>query len=262
MEINKEISYLIGLFQTDGSMSEYTGNKGNFSIELSSKDEDIIYKIKELIPYNYNIKKRTRKTIVNNREYNNESICLRVYNLEFRTFLNECGIPYGKKSKIIKPPLQLKDLSIKDYLRGLYDGDGSLGFTKTDLPYMSFTTDSDSISKFIVENISKITKKPLKKLKRNNRDNIYNICITKEDTILFVNELYYDNCLSIKRKYDNAQLIKKWKRPITMKKVISKRWNNDEDNYILNNNMIDSMKKLNRTDKSIKTRLWRLKKRM
>ena len=45
-----------------------------------------------------------------------------------------------------------------------------------------------------------------------------------------------------------------------MKKVISKRWNNDEDNYILNNNMIDSMKKLNRTDKSIKTRLWRLKK--
>ena len=44
MEINKEISYLIGLFQTDGSMSEYTGNKGNFSIELSSKDEDIIYK--------------------------------------------------------------------------------------------------------------------------------------------------------------------------------------------------------------------------
>lgn len=60
MFIDKNTSYMIGLFQTDAHMSKGDRNRGRFVLEISSKDEDIIYKLEKLIPYYSNIKKRTR----------------------------------------------------------------------------------------------------------------------------------------------------------------------------------------------------------
>lgn len=53
-----------------------------------------------------------------------------------------------------------------------------------------------------------------------------------------------------------------WVRPIEKKKIDFSRnkWTKDEDNYILNNNILDSMNLLERTEKSIRIRLYRLKK--
>lgn len=260
MEINNDISYMIGIFQTDGSMSLYERNRGKFQLELSLKDEDIIYKLKNIIPYKSLIKKRKRLTSIKEHKYNNETISLCVYDLNFRNELLNWGIPYGKKSKIIKPPLYIKNLSIKDYIRGLYDGDGSLGMTSKNIPYVSFTTDSDDIVNFLKEYISKITNKPLKNIKRNIRDNIYNISITKEDAVKFCNEIYYDGCLSLDRKYQKSIDVKKWVRPVDM--VISNKlsWDDYQDNFILNNNLEKSIEYLNRNENSIRMRLWRLKK--
>lgn len=260
MEINRDTSYMIGLFQTDGSMSLEGKNKGRFRLELSSKDEDIVHKIKDLIPYNYHIRKRTRKTKVNNREYNNETIQLTVHSLEFRNFLVNCGIPYGLKSKIIKPPLHLPNLSIPDYVRGLYDGDGSLGMTTKDYPFMSFATDSDDIATFLTNYICEVTGKSLKIMKRNNRDDIYNIGVMKEDAIILSNEVYYKGCLSLDRKYMKAEEVRKWERPTDMKFGAERKWwTKDQDEYILNHTIEESMEYLDRTEDSIEMRLWRLK---
>lgn len=218
MGIDINTSYMIGLFQTDGSMSLDDRNRGKFQLEIAHKDEDIIYKLEKLIPYHVGIKKRSRNNILNGYTYNNnKSIIMTIWDKNFRRFLLESGIPYGLKSKIIKPPLNLSNLSILDYIRGLYDGDGSLGMTSQNIPYVSFTTDSDNIGNFLVNYISKLTGKTLKIMKRNNRDNIYNIVITKEDAVNFCNEIYYENCLSLDRKYNKAIEIKKWIRPIDMK---------------------------------------------
>jgi hypothetical protein len=94
----------------------------------------------------------------------------------------------------------------------------------------------------------------------NKRDNIYNIVITKEDAIKFCNEIYYDSCLSINRKKEKSEIIKKWIRPENMKKIDfeRKKWTKNDDDIIMNNNIEDSMKKLNRTEKSIKIRKIRL----
>lgn len=260
MEINKEISYLIGLFQTDGNIHETTRNRGKAIIELSIKDEDIIEKIKELIPYNYTITKRIRNNNINGHNYiNKEYISIRICDMNFRNFLKNCGVPCGKKSNIIEPPLHLENLSIPDYIRGLYDGDGSLGMTSKNIPFVSFITSSDKLSNFIQNYIKDIIGKE-KNTKRNKRDNVYNITIFKEDSVEFCNKIYYENCLSMKRKYDISVEIKNWKRPSTMKKVENRKiWNKIEDNFILNNSVEDSIKKLNRSKKSITTRLTRLK---
>ena len=262
MEINNNTSYMIGLFQTDGSLSKGKGNKGKFQLEISSKDKDIIFKLKDIIPYYSGIRTRTRYTKIKKYEYNCDYISLSVCRLEFRNFLFESGVPYGKKSKIIKPPLYLEKLSIKDYVRGLYDGDGSLGMTKENIPYISFTTDSDDIAYFLVEYISKITNKPIKNIKRNKRDNIYNIVITKEDAIELCNEIYYDGCISLDRKFQKSLDVKNWKRPNNMKHNDNRKiWTKYQDEYILNHEIDESMDYLNRTEESVKMRLWRLNKK-
>ena len=40
-----------------------------------------------------------------------------------------------------------------------------------------------------------------------------------------------------------------------------KKWDKEQDEFISNNSIEDSIIKLNRTEKSIKTRLWRLNKK-
>jgi hypothetical protein len=222
IKIDNNYSYMIGLFQTDGSMYESERNRGKFSLSLSIKDKDIIYKLKELIPYNSNISKRFKKTHFQRKnkiyEYNNEIIALTVSNKYFRDFLLTCNIPYGKKSKIIIPPFHLENFSEIDYIRGLFDGDGSLGFTKQEFPYIGFTTESENIKDYLLEFFSEITEKSLKNANRNKRDDIYNILLFKEDAVKFCEMIYYKDCLSLNRKYNIARDIINWIRPIEMKK--------------------------------------------
>lgn len=263
MEINSDISYLIGLFQTDGNISEGSRNRGKATIELSIKDEDIIEKIKELIPFNYKITKRKRDINFGKYDYSNKDyISIRICDMEFRKFLNKSGVPSGKKSSIISPPLHLENLSIKDYVRGLYDGDGSLGMTGKNIPFVSIVTSSENLANFLFDYLSKITGKNRKKTSPNKRDNVYNIMITKEDAIKFCNEVYYDGCLSMNRKKEKSELVKKWVRPPKMKIVTKdeyKFWTEDKDDYILNHSIEESINMFNKSKKSIQIRLIRLK---
>lgn len=254
--IDKNISYLIGLFQTDGSLYETTRNRGRFQIELNIRDSDIIYKISNLIKYNYQIS--TRDRITNFGE--SKTIILKVYNIEFRNLLNHWGIPAGRKSEIIAPPLHLHNLSIIDYIRGLYDGDGSVGFSKNNIPFISLTTKSEKIKDFIIEFISKTTGTQAKTISKNKRDNIYNITCLSEDARVLSNALYYNNCLSINRKFEKAAQVKTWIRPLGIKKIENRKiWTKEQDNFILSNSIENSMEVLGRTEESIKMRLWRLK---
>jgi len=254
----KIFSYLIGLFQTDGNLYDSTRNRGKFQIELSKKDADIIYKIKDfLISTNVNC---TISTRVKNTNFGvSNSITLSVQKLQFRDLLKQWGVPSGKKSIIISPPLHQKRLSINNYIRGLYDGDGSLGFTKTNFPFVSFTTQSENVKNFLLNFISEITFKPVKDIAKNKRDNVYNFAIYKEDAQLFCKNIYPTNCLSINRKYQLAQNIKNWNRPPKMVISNKKRWDSKQDNYILSHTILESMAVLNRSKKSIQTRLWRIK---
>jgi len=263
MEINKDTSYLIGLFQTDGNIYDSSRNRGKAVIELSIKDEDIIEKIKKLIPYNYTITKRKRNIVINKYNYyEKEYISIRVCDMNFRKFLNECGVPSGKKSDIISPPLHLENLSIRDYIRGLYDGDGSLGMTGKNIPFVSIVTSSENLANFLFNYISEITSKNKKINLPNKRDNIYNIVITKEDAIKFCNEIYYDNCLSMNRKKEKSEIIKNWIRPIKMKHIVRneyKFWTKDKDEFISSHTIEESMCFFNKSKKSIQMRLIRLK---
>lgn len=218
---DKSYSYLIGIAQSDGYLNKNKNrkDKGSFSLEISVKDIDILVKLKNIIPSKSTISQRTKNT---NFKKNYESAKLSCYDSCFRYTLNYYGVPYGKKSKIIKPPIQ-EYISI-DYWRGIIDGDGALGFTAKGLPFISLVTASDKLAKefcdFVCNNTDSI--RDFKKINKNKRDNVYNIMFTNEDALCIVKKLYYDNCLSIDRKKEKSNEMLKWIRPVNSKKIKSR----------------------------------------
>lgn len=253
-----ELAYWVGFFQTDGNLykdKREGKNRGKFSISLSIRDKNIIYKLKKFIPVYCSISYRTQDT---NFKKDYKSIVLTISDIRFRRMINELGVPYGKKSDIIKPPKM--PFSEIDYIRGLIDGDGSLGFEEgRGVPFISLTTDSEDIAqyykKFILEKTGII-----KRDNRNKRDKIYNIMLQSDGAVSIVKILYTPKCLCINRKYKAAKKIIGWERPKHWKvKIIGQLWSKDQDLFITSHSISESIAFLKRSKSSIKTRLWRLK---
>lgn len=249
-----EFAYFYGFIQADGSLSKATRNRGRLSIEINRNDSLLLEQFKKLLPNISYLSERERSTNFS-KEY--KSTTLKVYDKKFRDNLVELGMLYGKKSDIVGVPNV--DFSEVDYYRGIIDGDGSLGLTGNGFPFLTLVTASDSLKNNYLNFLETITGKK-KEMSRNKRDNIYNICIYKEDAQKVVAILYYDNCIGLERKKQKAVEVLSWRRPKGMRKVPNKRkWTKEEDEYILSHTLTESVEQLGRGTSSIKTRLWRLR---
>jgi len=256
LELTKEESYMIGFLQCDGHLSQGTRNRGKLQLEVSVRDRDIIEKFYEIISkkYNVSIYERTRDT---NFKDDYSSISLNVFDQEFRRLINRY-IPYGKKDSLITPP---GDVSVVDYIRGLYDANGALGITSTGRCFISLCANSDSIKDYILEHI-KLELGIAKQINRNKRDGIYNICLFDEDAQKYTKLLYGDSCIHVDRKYCKYLEIQEWKRTIQKIEFDRKRWTASEDRIASSPDLQMQEKRaiLDRTDRSIKMRSWRLTK--
>ncbi|MFI1368289.1 hypothetical protein [Streptomyces griseochromogenes] len=126
-----EYAYMFGFLQADGHLAKGVGQKGRLTVEISAQDIDLLREFQKLTPYNSSIRERTRST--NFAEMHTAAIWS-VCSLEARTTINELGLPYGRKSKTIAPPNV--EFPRCDYLRGLIDADGSVGFTSKGFPFV------------------------------------------------------------------------------------------------------------------------------
>ncbi|MFC9927105.1 LAGLIDADG family homing endonuclease [Streptomyces sp. NPDC127190] len=250
-----EYAYMFGFLQADGHLQPGAGQKGRLSVELGARDVDLLRKFQQLTPYNSSITERTRST---NFAKSHTSATWTLCSLEARTRLNELGLPYGRKSKTIAPPNT--DCSRRDYLRGLIDADGSVGFTSKGVPFVSLTTASSAIA-FWVRDYSKGVTGAERSLKRNARDGIYNILYTMEAAQRLAADLYYPGCLSLDRKRASADSLSAWTRPAEMRaEHTRRRWTETEDRILLKlNSPMAAADALGRTLQSCNLRLWRLR---
>lgn len=136
--------YILGLYITDGNIffkSKKDGSRGSGSIDLSSIDIDILEKIRDMVCPNLPIKKVV----------NTNCSRLRISNTEIANWfvLNEC-IP--NKTKIVKFP-NIPPKYLKDFVRGLIDGDGSIGLYDRG-PMVRF----DSASFLLIETLCEVIK--------------------------------------------------------------------------------------------------------
>lgn len=255
IDLTKETdAYFIGFSQSDGNLSAGTRNRGKLGIEISKRDLNILEAFRDRFPTYTRLSERTRDT---NFKKDYTASTLRICNKAFRDELVACGVPYGKKSGIVSPP-SFPELNRIAYLRGLIDGDGSLGFTEKGIPFISFCTQSEDLKDYYAKFITEVAG-GVPTSKRNKRDNIYNIILFSSRAQAVVSALYLNASISIHRKQVLADSIIAWERPEGYRKPsIKKFWGKEDDAYILNHSLEESMIHLGRTDSSIKVRIWRL----
>lgn len=250
---NASHSYFFGFVQADGHLRRIKGNKGALSVELGSQDRWLLEQFTQLVPVYSSITTRRRKTNFKD-EY--ESAAWTVYDLAFRQTLLALGMPEGRKSAIVAPPQV--EFSQADYYRGLVDADGALGLTSNGYPFLTLTTHSESLANGYLGFVEGIIGKA-KTSSRNLRDQIFNIAVFKEDAQRVAAILYYKGSLALPRKMEKARQIARWVRPEEMRKVENrKRWTVEEDSFVLNHPITESMQTLGRSEKSISLRRWRL----
>ncbi|MFD8288181.1 hypothetical protein ACFV2B_08100 [Streptomyces lavendulae] len=248
-------AYMFGFLQADGHLSQQSRQRGRLTVELNVRDIDLLREFQRLTPYNSSVSERTRST---NFAESSHTATWAVCALEARTIVNELGIPYGRKSKAITPPRV--EFSRRDYLRGIIDADGSLGYTGQGLPFVSLTTASTAIGAYLCHYVKKLTGAE-RTIKRNARDGVYNVIYTKEPSMELAAHLYYDGCLALERKKASAAALSTWLRPADMPKVSPRRrWTPAEDLKLLAlGDPAAAAVELGRSESGCKQRLTRLR---
>jgi hypothetical protein len=247
--LSSSMSYVIGFIQGDGHLQHK-----KLTIELQAADEDVLRKIGYELNSDFVISYRKRNT---NFKNNYEACQLAVHSVSLTKRLNELGVPYGKKSNIIQPPGQ--SFSEADYLRGLYDADGSLGLTSEGIPYISLVTSSEYVKDFLLNFINQ-NLGLIKYSTKNKRDGVFNISLFRGHAQDLIKILYYQDCICLNRKLENARMALAWTRPTgTRYSPNARRWTDSEDQIVLKStDLRETSKQLGRSLSSVKTRKWRL----
>jgi hypothetical protein len=250
-----QYAYMFGFLQADGHLAKGTRRKGRLTVEISAQDVDLLHQFQRLTPFYSSITERSRST---NFSESHRSATWSLCSLEARTRLNELGLPYGRKSMTISPPQG--EFARPDYLRGILDADGSVGYTAKGFPFVSLTTASTAIGAYLCRYAQEITGAE-RTAKRNTRDGVYNIMYAMEAAQSLVAHLYYPGCLALERKRVAADSLASWKRPAGMRVAYTKRpWTAHEDRLLLElNSPKAAAEKLGRTAQSCSLRIWRLR---
>ncbi|MFH9072301.1 hypothetical protein [Streptomyces alboflavus] len=223
-----EYAYMFGFLQMDGHLSAQSRDRGRLTVEISARDSGILREFQRLTPYNSTITERTRST---NFAETHTSATWSLHSLEARTTLNQLGLPYGRKSKVVGPPSVA--FSPRDYVRGIVDADGSIGYTGQGLPFISLTTASTAVAHCFSHHTHALTGAH-RTLTRNTRDGVYNILYVTETAQALAANLYYPGCLALERKQSSAMSVMRWARPAGSKvKAPRIRWTPDEDKRLL-----------------------------
>ena len=251
--MNESLTYFAGLVASDGNIE-----RKRIRIEISERDEDIIYRLKDEFPSG-TITHRNREMDVFGSKYSSNTIKFNLCDVKFiRNFCRDFSIPVGAKSHILHFP-KLDEGSERHYMRGYIDGDGSVGFTATNRPFISLITVSSEFAKgycdFLQRHLGII-----KTTSPNTRDKAHNICLPGDKAVPLATLLYKDCSIAMKRKQEAANDIMAWKRPYARTASSPKRWTDEEDAILKTNTNSQAVILLNRPIKSIKIRRWRLNK--
>lgn len=113
---NENMAYILGLIASGGSVSK---KENLVAIQLQEKDKDILEQIRKITKVQRPLEEYIRK------ETNHKIFSFRNWSSEWKKDLLHYGI-VPQKTFTLKPPTFLDKKYIIDYIRGYFDGDGSM----------------------------------------------------------------------------------------------------------------------------------------
>lgn len=116
-----EMAYVLGFFASDGTMIH--NSRGACFIEFNSTDKSIIFGIRKALSSEHKISARQRKNLKWKIGYR-----LQIGSKEYYEDLLGLGFTPNKSNKLKYP--NVPDKYFTDFVRGYFDGDGSVYFRK------------------------------------------------------------------------------------------------------------------------------------
>lgn len=251
-------AYFFGFLQTDGHHSGDSrpgGQRGKLTIEVSSVDREVLASFQKLIfPVSSQVSYRNRVTNFGPKESAVWTAC----DLRLRREVLALGLPVGRKADVVAPPPT--SFSKRDYLRGLIDGDGSVGFTGIGRPFVSFVTRSTALAQFWCQQVKTVTGAE-RTPKRNARDGIYSLMVSSDPAAAVAAWLYPEGCLALNRKRAAAAEVAAWTRPADMRArpASKRRWTQAEDDVVCSHTIREAATLLGRSEQAVNVRRWRLR---
>lgn len=127
---NEHVAYFLGMIMADGyvSLIKDGGYTNVLSLEVSTKDIDIIHKLAAMLHFEGNIQYRTMNV---NKDFNNtRTACISIHNKYLVEQIIKKGIPARRKSYVATYPDTIPESMHRHFIRGLIDGDGWVTYKK------------------------------------------------------------------------------------------------------------------------------------
>jgi hypothetical protein len=203
---SSEKFYVIGLIASDGCIS------GNFA-KLVSKDRELVDYLKTITECTNLVREDRRMVNGNIQTYYG----LHFSSVEMIEILNNYGIT--ERKSLTFSPKNIPQEYLGDFIRGVFDGDGSLSVSRRKdngarTQKFSIVSGSEVFAKDLHSIFSDVVGISVNKIVRDNRGNgIYNISVGKRDDVIRLGEWMYGetfNKFGLKRKKDKFNILKEW----------------------------------------------------
>lgn len=196
-------AYWLGFLYTDG----YVTTNYRWGVELSIKDISHLELFLKDFDSNIVIRTRTRTNKTFQKE--NTSCSIQIKNKKMYNSLLKKGVVQNKTKTLKFPTVeQVPKEFMPDFIRGLFDGDGSYSITKNGEKYRKYSISFVSASCDFVEDLKKVLDENNIRLNisKNNRDELFVLRTEKKQTVIdFFDYIYYDeSCRCLKRKKDKS----------------------------------------------------------
>lgn len=185
---NPDFCYLLGFFMADGHID-------NEVIYISQSDAHFLHKLQKIIGHNGKLKKDSRST--------NPNYILVIQSQALRELLINIGVETNKKFSA--PYIDCKQYA-RDFVRGVFDGDGCISYTYISGRFSGRSATITSGSESIIIGVSEFLKYngidfSVKKAIGTNGF-IYNLIIGTTEDIIKTFHILYDGCNGkLDRKY-------------------------------------------------------------
>ncbi len=231
-----EKAYWLGFLAADGNVYQT-----KISCNLQINDKAHLKKLNSFLGNAYEVK--TYKDKKTNREY----CSLSYFSSEMANDLRRHGV-VDRKSLILEPPIFIKDQKLKlAWIRGYFDGDGGLSFSKTQRRAQFYFTSTYSVLKWI-NKVLELNRKPFLE---HNCENTYRISYNGWNIAKSKLELLYkDAPVYLNRKYYLfLKLYEPSERELLKTSFLKEAnlWINSHQKLILSckkNNIINELKEL------------------
>jgi hypothetical protein len=188
-----ESAYIFGFIAADGYLKVDNGYRNDTSLqfEIAEYDADILYKIKDALEYEGPVTHSSRGTVR-----------LSIFNRKICKDLADKGIPIQDKTENMFWPETLPQELESHFVRGLFDGDGSI-YQKQNSICVQFLG-NESVLNSLKNSLPILSKR---RVRKRNYGNIWDLQYSYRMAEAIIGWMYQDATIYLQRKYDKMTKI-------------------------------------------------------